>query len=363
MNILIVKLSAIGDVIHALPVSYVLRKKYPDAHITWVVEPTAYEILKHNPCVDEVIIFNKKAFKSWKGFKENYKPFKKMLNKRKYDISIDLQGLFKSAAVVFTANAKQKIGYVDMREGSNFISKCIRGNNQYGHIVDRYLDTVKFLGCDIENIQFPLENTTEEIDFVNNLLEKSGLKLIEKNIFEKYVAFAVGTNWVNKCWSTTHFAKLSQLLAEKQIKVILLGFGTKDEQKANEIMTLANTDNIINFVSKTNLLQTARIIKLASAVVGGDTGNLHLAAALNVPAIMLMGPTDPNRNGPYRQKENVILAGHECDGCWKRVCAKNIDCLSIIQPEQVMQKLEKIGLVKNNEREFFESTNTRTISN
>ena len=87
MNILIVKLSAIGDVIHALPVAYVLKKRYPNAHITWVVEPTAYELVKHNPYVDEIIIFHKKAFKSWNGFKENYRPFAKLLQKRKYDIS------------------------------------------------------------------------------------------------------------------------------------------------------------------------------------------------------------------------------------------------------------------------------------
>ena len=93
MNILIVKLSAIGDVIHALPVAYVLKKKYPDAHITWVVEPTAYELVKHNPCVDEVIIFHKKAFKSWTGFKENYRPFANLLRQRKYDIIHRFAGL------------------------------------------------------------------------------------------------------------------------------------------------------------------------------------------------------------------------------------------------------------------------------
>ena len=317
MNILIVKLSAIGDVIHALPVAYVLKKRYPNAHITWVVEPTAYELVKHNPYVDEIIIFHKKAFKSWNGFKENYRPFAKLLQKRKYDISIDLQGLFKSAAVVFTAKAKKKIGYVDMREGSNLISKRIVGNNKNGHIVDRYLDTVKCLDCDTENVIFPLVNTQDEIDFVDNLL-------IKENILnQKFIIFAVGTNWINKCWSVENFAKLSDLLAEYKLKVVLIGFGKDDEQKSQAI------------------------IKLSKAVVGGDTGNLHLAAALNIPVIMLMGPTDPNRNGPYRQSENVILAGHECDGCWKRTCAKNIDCLASIKPNQVIEKLRQSELLKD----------------
>lgn len=343
MNILIVKLSAIGDVIHALPVPYVLKNKYPDAHITWVVEPVAYELVKHNPYVDEVIVFHKKAFKSWSGFKENYRPFAKMLQKRKYDISIDLQGLFKSAAVVFTAKAKKKIGYVDMREGSNLISKRIVGKHKNGHIVDRYLDTVKYLNCDTEDVVFPLVNTEEEIDFVDNLLRDINI------LGQDFVVFAVGTNWINKCWSVENFAKLSDLLAQYKIKVLLIGFGKNDEQKAQTIINLTKEHNIVNLVGQTTLMQTARVIKLARAVIGGDTGNLHLAAALKIPAIMLMGPTDPNRNGPYKQTENVILAGHECDGCWKRTCAKNIDCLASIQPEQVIEKLKRNELL-NDER-------------
>ena len=342
MNILIVKLSAIGDVIHALPVSYALRKKYPTAHITWVVEPTAYEIVKHNPCVDEVILFQKKAFKTFKGFKQNFKPFYKLLHRRKYDISIDLQGLFKSMAVVLTANAKKKIGYVDMREGSNLISKAIKGPHFNGHIVDRYLDTVKYLGCDTDNIIFPLKNTAEEINYVNNLLMDSQI-----DDDTPFIVFAVGTNWVNKCWSTKNFAILSDLLSEHSIKTVLIGFGKNDEQKALEITRQNTSNNIVNLVGKTSLMQTAALIKKAKAVVGGDTGNLHLAAALNIPAIMLMGPTDPNRNGPYKQIHNVILAGHDCDGCWKRTCRKNIDCLSTITPNLVLKKILKIEMFTN----------------
>ncbi|OUO38844.1 lipopolysaccharide heptosyltransferase I [Megamonas hypermegale] len=342
MNILIVKLSAIGDVIHALPVSYALRQKYPTAHITWVVEPTAYEIVKHNPCVDEVILFQKKSFKTFKGFREKFKPFYKLLHQRKYDISIDLQGLFKSMAVVLTANAKKKIGCVDMREGSNLISKAIKGPHFNGHIVDRYLDTVKYLGCDTDNIIFPLKNTAEEINYVNNLLMDNK---IDDN--KPFIVFAVGTNWVNKCWSTKNFAILSDLLSEHSIKTVLIGFGKNDEQKALEITRQNTSNNIVNLVGKTSLMQTAALIKKAKAIVGGDTGNLHLAAALNIPAIMLMGPTDPNRNGPYKQLHNVILAGHDCDGCWKRTCHKNIDCLSTITPNQVLKKILKIEMFTN----------------
>lgn len=245
-------------------------------------------------------------------------------------------------AVVLTANAKKKIGYVDMREGSNLISKAIKGPHFNGHIVDRYLDTVKYLGCDTDNIIFPLKNTAEEINYVNNLLMDNK---IDDN--KPFIVFAVGTNWVNKCWSTKNFAILSDLLSEHSIKTVLIGFGKNDEQKALEITRQNTSNNIVNLVGKTSLMQTAALIKKAKAIVGGDTGNLHLAAALNIPAIMLMGPTDPNRNGPYKQIHNVILAGHDCDGCWKRTCRKNIDCLSTITPNLVLKKILKIEMFTN----------------
>ena len=335
MNILIVKLSAIGDVIHALPVSYALRRSYPDAHITWVVEPTALELVKHNPCVDEVIIFQKKAFKTFKGFKENFMPLYRKLHERRYDISLDLQGLFKSAAVVLTAGAKRKLGCADMREGSGLISKSIQGAHKNGHIVDRNLDVAAAIGCDTKDVFFPLVNTKAEQQFVKELLQQNGI-----GATDKYIVFAVGTNWPNKCWPVQHFAELADDLYQLNIKAVLAGFGAADEIKAKGIAEKCKSGNIVNLIGKTSLMQTAQLLRSACAVIGGDTGNLHMAAAVNTPAIMLMGPTDPVRNGPYNQSSNVILAGHDCDGCWKRVCKKNIDCLAVIKPQQVLEKIK-----------------------
>lgn len=334
MNILIVKLSAIGDIIHALPVSYALRQKYPDAHITWVVEPTGLEIVQHNPCVDEIVLFQKKAFKTLHGFKENFKPLRQRLHERSYDVSIDLQGLFKSAAVVLAAGAKRRIGCADMREGSGLISHPVRGRHSSGHIVDRNLDAAAALGCDVEHAVFPIENTPEEIQSAAVLLQRYG---IDED--SRFVVFAVGTNWPNKCWAPSYFAELADLLEQFGIKVVLAGFGADDEQRAVSVVNNSQRGDIVNLVGMTSLMQTAAIMRRACSVVGGDTGNLHMAAALGRPAVMLMGPTDPARNGPYNQRYNVITAGHECDGCWKRRCRKNIDCLSVIKPETVLEKI------------------------
>ena len=131
-NILVVKLSAIGDVIHALPVSYAIKEQYPNAHLTWVVEPAAYAILEDNPYIDELILFEKAKFRSFGGFLREIGPFRRRLRTRRYDASLDLQGLFKSAAIAFNAGAKLRIGTANMREGAHLVSRPVRGTHAEG---------------------------------------------------------------------------------------------------------------------------------------------------------------------------------------------------------------------------------------
>ena len=136
-NYLIVKLSAIGDVIHALPVAYALKEAYPDCHITWVVEPPAFDLVNMCPYIDEVILFEKKKFKSLGGFLHEYGPLKRKIRRRSYDAVLDLQGLFKSAAIARLGQAPVKLGMCNMRELSDKISKPVIGPNAHGHIVER----------------------------------------------------------------------------------------------------------------------------------------------------------------------------------------------------------------------------------
>ena len=162
-NILIIKLSAIGDVIHALPVSHAIKETFPDAKITWVVEPPAYDLLKINPCVDKIILFRKKDFRTLKGFAKLFFPFRRELQRETYDAVLDLQGLFKSAAISFFAKSNIKLGICNMRELSDKISKPVIGEHSTGHIVERYLDTARAIGCRVDEIKFPLEVPPNEI--------------------------------------------------------------------------------------------------------------------------------------------------------------------------------------------------------
>ena len=332
-NFLIIKLSAIGDVIHALPVSYAIKETFPDAKITWVVESPAYDILKMNPCVDKIILFEKKKFKTFGGFMKKFFPFRSEIQAENYDAVLDLQGLFKSAAIAFFAKSKIKLGICDMREMSDKISAPVIGENFRGHIVERYLDTARAIGCKVEKIIFPLEVPADQIKKADAILKHAGVK--ENNF---YAILAIGANWPNKRWKVENFAALSDWIYEKKIVPVMIGSGAVDEQRAAEIDSLVEIPPI-NLIGRTNLMQLTHIIKNSKFIVGGDTGTVHLAAGLKIPAIMLQGPTDSNRNGPFNQTENAIEVERDCKGCWQRACPKNEDCLEKISVEQVEKKI------------------------
>lgn len=334
-SVLVVKLSAIGDVIHALPVSYAIKETYPDARITWVVEPPAYNLLEGNPYIDEIILFEKKKFKSLGGFLANYTPFRKVLNRHSYDVALDLQGLFKSAAIAWCSKAPVKLGTCNMREMSDKISQPVIGTHAQGHIVERYLDVVRALNCRVDKVVFPVNITEADGKMARSYLYAAGCK---GDI--PYVVLAPGANWPNKRWSPANFARLSDWIYEQGRLPVIIGGGALDEQLAADITRMAELPPV-NMVGKTTLRQLAYVLQQAQAVIGGDTGPVHLAAGLGTHTIMLMGPTDANRNGPYGQLENAIEVNRPCKYCWKRACTKGLDCLERITVQQAEDKLKQ----------------------
>ena len=332
-NILVVKLSAIGDVIHALPVSYAIKEQYPEAHLTWVVEQAAYAILADNPCIDELILFEKAKFRSIGGFLREIGPFRRRLRTRRYDASLDLQGLFKSAAIAWNAGAKLRIGTANMREGAHLVSRPVRGAHAEGHIVERYLDVARALGCRVGEVRFPVSVSDRERMAADTLLAREGVQE-----GRPFVAFAVGANWPNKRWPVEHFAALADRLYHAHYVPVLVGGGRLDETLAEDILRASEIPPV-NLVGRTNLKQLAHVFTRAALVLGGDTGPVHLAAGLRVPTVMLMGPTDANRNGPYGQLQNAIEVDRPCRGCWKRACPKGLDCLAAISVDAVAAKI------------------------
>ncbi len=332
-NVLIVKLSSIGDVIHALPVSYAIKETFPEARLTWVVEKASYSLLEDNPCIDRLILFKKEEMRaSMGGFWRNFFPLRRELKAEKYDVSLDLQGLFKSAAIVKVADAKLKLGTCDMRELSDKVSKKIVGEHRNGHIVDRYLDVARAIGCRVNEVCFPLK--------VSERNQKIALSVLERNGFRRhnrYAVLVVGASWRTKCWGSNSFAAFADWLYEHKVVPVLVGSGVAEEQAAREIEHFAEIPPV-NIVGKLNLAQLAFVMQNAALVVGSDTGPTHLGAGLKTKTIMLMGPTKPFRTGSYGQAENIIVADRPCLECMNRICPKGEDCLKAITVNKVAAK-------------------------
>lgn len=334
-NILIIKLSAIGDVIHALPVASALKQHNPDVKITWIVEKRAFDLLTNNPYIDEIIIFDKKKFKSLTGLLKHGPELARDLHSRGFDLVIDLQGLFKSAAISLLSGVKERLVYCNARELSHWVSERVNGAYSEGHVVDRYLDVVRHLGIKITKPHFEVGITDQEAEKAKAIAAKAGL-----DVTKPYAILAPGTNWPNKCWPTTHLAVLADKLFDDNIIPVIIG-GPKDDRLYNEIAAKTQIPPI-DLTGKTDLKQLAYLIKQSRAFIGGDTGPMHLAVAVDTPVIALFGPTTPNRNGPYGENHRLLITPWECRGCWKRKCHKNIDCLAAISPEAVYNEFLRV---------------------
>ena len=185
-------------------------------------------------------------------------------------------------------------------------------------------------------MKFPVAISEKEEWSAGELLRRAGVK-----DGTPYAVLAVGANWPNKRWPTKKYAELSDRLFEAGVIPVFVGGGAADEGLMAEISGYAELPPV-SLVNQTSLKELSAVIRGASAALGGDTGPIHLAAAVKTPAVMVMGPTAPDRSSPYGMDADCLLAGHPCANCRKRACPKGIDCLDAISVDMVYDKLMEV---------------------
>jgi len=336
MNILIVKLSAIGDVIHTLPSLAALRKLYPEAHITWVVEEAAADLLKNHPLLNQVIISRRKSWlRDWRSGRickplREIRAFARELRRRRYDLVIDFQGLLKSALLVFLSDGRRKLGYDSLQELSGLFYNEKIPEDMKKHAVDRYLDFPRHLGAKTDKPEFILPFNSGAEENIRLLLEKHQLEE------GKFIIINPVAYWETKLWDNEKFAALADMIRiNLNSKVVFTGSENVPILQITAKMSTA----AINLGGKTSLSELSCLYKKALLVVTTDSGPMHLAAALNTPVIALFGPTDPARTGPYGVNHTVIRADLPCSPCFLKKCATK-KCMQDITPEQVMAVIE-----------------------
>jgi heptosyltransferase-1 len=352
MNILIIKLSAVGDVVHTLPALAALRKLYPQAHITWVIEEAAADLIAGHPYIDRVVIFPRKRW--MKEFRQgrigdvfrDFKTFLHALRHRPYDMVLDFHGLFKSAVLVGMSGGRRKLGYDSLQEFSGLFYSEKIPEDMSKHAVDRYLDFLTYLGANPGKPVFSIPILQENIDQVSSLLRNNGIEPGE----QPFVAINPVALWNTKLWNKEKFAELSvKIIEDLKLPVVLTG-SMKEQSYLGHIQTMMARP-AINLAGRTSLRDLAYLYRLAELVVTTDSGPMHIAAAMETPVVALFGPTDPARTGPYGDGHVVIRQSLSCSPCFLKQCSSH-RCMEDISANEVFEVVKKrLGEIKDGKKE------------
>ena len=296
-RILIVKLSSMGDVIHALPVATSLRATFPHATLAWVVEKRWQALVENHPDLDEVLTVDSfRSRKHWKTLPELWREIGRVRHFRA-DWALDLQGTLKSAAVTLMSGARHRVGFNAraMREPGGSVAYHQRVHPRSMHIVDQMLEVAETIA--------PLQRRHEfRLPVPNAIHAEVEAWLAGLNLGE-FVFLSPGGGWGAKRWPSHRYAELAQRLESELGLAAILNRGPGERgletafQQANAIRARLFSGDVPHLAA---LLARARL------VVGGDTGPLHLAAVMGRPVVALYGPTDPLRNGPYSATSTVL---------------------------------------------------------
>lgn len=301
-NILLIKPSALGDIITALPTLSSLRKSFPDAKISWFVRPEFAAVLDQADNLDDMIIFDRKLLGKWwrdpKAFKALCDLFSQ-LRKGKYDLVIDLQGLFRTAFFAWLTGCKNRYGMKASREfASIFYTHKIQRPTDSIHVMDYYRAIVSATGASAETGDFGLTPSPDAVEAVDTLLAEYDIN------GRRFVVLVPSAAHKVKCWPVEHFAELADRIT-RQHGLAVVAIGSPGEKELVDRIASDSNVPVVNFAGRTDLPTLTALLDRASLVVTNDTGPGHMAVAVDTPTVMIFGPTNPARIRPYGRADSV----------------------------------------------------------
>jgi len=352
VKILIVKTSAIGDVIHTLPALLSLRAHYPDAHIAWLVEETAADLITGHPALDRVLVARRKAWladlragRVLRALRE-FVRFVRIVRDTRYDLIIDFQGLLKSAVWVLLAKGVRKAGFGRGMEHAELsyvvLNEPVPAVDMNQHAIERELLLLKGIGVPTTGIRYELPVSSEHASEAAALLRASGI-----DEQDRVVAINPMARWPTKLWEPAHFAAVADRLEDQGIRVVFTG-GAQDHSSIDEICRLMRSKSC-RLDGRTNLKTLASIFRRTQVLLTTDSGPMHLAAAVGTAVVALFGPTAPWRTGPYGPGHTVLRAGISCSPCFKKDCRTTAyeerACMKRLSVDEVVRAvLEKLAV-------------------
>ncbi len=344
MNILIVKMSALGDVVHTLPALTALRRAYPSAFIAWVVEAAAAPLVLGHTALDKVLVWPRREFTDalrsgqWLRALGLFSDFMRELRSVRYDMVLDFQALLKSSVWVVAARGARKIGFghgMHHSEGSHlFLNERVKAVSMETHALDRGLMLLEAVGISRGPVVYDLPITAEAHRRACGLLLGAGVS--QEN---RYIAIHPMPRWPTKQWYPERFAAVADALRESGLKVVFTG--SKDDRPSVDEIFDRLQGPAARLDGKLDLKALSAVFQRATVVLSTDTGPMHIAAAVDTPVVAVFGPTAPNRTGPYGSGHKVVRAGVECSPCFSRRCPssaeENMACMKGIEVDEVVR--------------------------
>ena len=327
-RILIVKLGALGDVVHAIPVAAALRRAFPSARIDWLVGPKYREILDLVPVIDRRLVLNDSRAPA--AVRE--------LRANRYDVAIDLQGLLKSAVLARASGAARVVGFTSRYAREPLASWFYReahdpgGGGMYHvderHVVDTNLGILETLGVPPGTPEFPIDH-----------VESAVASTVAAQTGGRYAILNPGAAWPNKRWPPARLGAIAVELRSRHALQSVAVWGPGEELLAREVVDKSGGAALLS--PPTTIADVVALARGASLYLSGDTGPAHIAAAVGTPIVGIYGPTRPSRNGPWSPHDVTVSRADVCQCHHLRQCRLKTMCLEDIQVDEVLAAVEK----------------------
>jgi heptosyltransferase-1 len=346
-QVLLVKPSSFGDIIHTLPVLDAIHRSWPRTAVDWIVKPEWMVLLEGHPMLREVLPFPT----SWGAWRRSVA----LVRSRRYDMVLDLQGLLRSGVLTLSSGSPVRIGFANGREGSPWcytrrvatpggaMSGSKRGSDSAPvHAIDRYLFLAREAGASIEGpVRFPLPPWPAAERWVDHAWEEAGIRPLER-----VCVIHPAARWATKRWPAERFALLADHLAGERGWRVILVAGAGERDQVAEVSAMMQHPPL-DLSGRTTLPQLAAVLRRAELLVTNDSGPMHLAVAVGAPVVALFGPTEPRAVGPYGPGHLVLRKAIDCSSCTRQHCVRDLACLTAITVEEVCAAVESMRRPSN----------------
>ncbi|WP_456430855.1 glycosyltransferase family 9 protein [Thermosulfuriphilus sp.] len=330
MRIIIIRPSAIGDVVMASPLLAAIKRAWPGAKVSWVIEPHLAELIRHHPDLDEVIVWPKgkwlallKSGRFATLFKA-IKDFSQPLKDRGYDLALETTGLLRGRLLAYLSGARERIGFGSKEPGDFLMTKIISRGPQNHRMGSEYFYLLKALGIDPGPFRPSIHIPKGAKERVGETLAAFGLK-------DNFVLFCPFTTRPQKHWFFERWQDLAEGIKRRfSLPVVILG-GPGERRLARELPAW-----VVNLVGEMSLIESAAVVARARVVIGVDTGLTHMGVALRRPTIALFGATRPYLEPPSSEVR-IVYKPRPCSPCRRKVtCGHQYLCMRDIQVEEIL---------------------------